>query len=82
MDNYIKGKIIGEGTFGVVYEGWIKEPTGEKGRRVAMKRMNLGENRATEGIRFNDLREVECLRELKHDNIVDVSYIDILYNFC
>lgn len=80
MDKYIKGNILGEGTFGVVYDGWIKTPEGTKGERVAMKKMNLGDQRSTEGIRFNDLREAECLRELKHENIVEVRSNLSIYN--
>lgn len=72
MHKYIKGKLLGEGTFGSVWEGWIKNENNEKGEKVAMKKLNVGDSRSTEGFRFNDLREVKYLIELDHPNVVKV----------
>lgn len=69
---YTRDKKVGEGTFAVVYSG-IEIKTG---RRIAIKKIKAGQ--FTDGIDLSALREIKCLRELKHQNIIDL--IDVYSN--
>ncbi|KAK9814600.1 hypothetical protein WJX72_008473 [[Myrmecia] bisecta] len=64
MDKYIKGEVLGEGTFGVVFKATHKET----GQVVAIKKIRLGN--AKEGIHVTALREIKLLKELRAPNIV------------
>ncbi|GAX76672.1 hypothetical protein CEUSTIGMA_g4118.t1 [Chlamydomonas eustigma] len=67
MENYVKGAVLGTGTFGEVYKATHKQ-TGEV---VAVKKIRVVD--AKEGINVTALREIKILRELKGcPNIVNL----------
>jgi len=66
MDDYRVIKALGQGTWGVVH---MAEQKGT-GRKVAIKKIKS--ERAEEGINFTAVREIKLLRELKHDNIIEL----------
>ena len=72
--NWVKGKILGKGTFGTVYEG-LDNNTGKK---VAIKNIQLT-NSLTQNIQIiKDIKsEVRLHRKLKHPNIVQYITTDI-----
>lgn len=71
MENYQKiekpGSNLGEGTYGVVYKAIDKR----NNEVVALKRIRLEVE--DEGIPSTALREISLLRELEHDNIVQLK---------
>ncbi|TVU32349.1 hypothetical protein EJB05_24074, partial [Eragrostis curvula] len=78
--SFSKRNVIGEGAFGVIYEGQLPNdhPLGDglPGRKVAVKRLKLSSlpnNRI-----LNDFtREVEVMSKLRHDNLVRLlAYCD------
>ncbi|TPX39085.1 hypothetical protein SeLEV6574_g07430 [Synchytrium endobioticum] len=66
MESYEKIGTIGEGTYGVV----MKCRNRESGQVVAIKKFKESEDDAQ--IRKTALREVRMLKQLKHDNIVNL----------
>eukprot|EP00992_Anisonema_acinus_P012831 TRINITY_DN8380_c0_g1_i1.p1 TRINITY_DN8380_c0_g1~~TRINITY_DN8380_c0_g1_i1.p1 ORF type:complete len:666 (-),score=147.70 TRINITY_DN8380_c0_g1_i1:157-2154(-) len=66
MENYESLGTIGEGTYGVV----IKARHKETGQIVAIKKFK--ESDEDEQVRKTALREVRILKQLKHDNIVNL----------
>jgi serine/threonine protein kinase len=66
LDNYTRGHVLGEGTFGKVYSAECRRT----GRTVAMKLIKLsGED---EGIPPTALREITLLQDMRgHGNIVE-----------
>ncbi|GMH42011.1 hypothetical protein BSKO_09930 [Bryopsis sp. KO-2023] len=66
MENYEKGPVLGEGTFGKVVKAIHKET----GKVVAIKKVRTGDNR--EGINMTALREIKLQRELKSDKVVEL----------
>ncbi|KAL7333728.1 ATP binding [Mucor circinelloides] len=88
-DTWMKGSLIGRGTFGDVYLG-LNPISGEL---MAVKQVELPvENSATEERKKSMVkalhREIELLRELEHDNIVqylgskeDESYFSIFLEY-
>jgi cyclin-dependent kinase 7 len=73
MEAYEKLGKLGEGAWGVVVEA-VQKSTG---RRVAIKRVRMGKFR--EGVNFTALREVKVLQELRHENIVELLDVFMLY---
>ncbi|KAG0198157.1 Cyclin-dependent kinase 3 [Mortierella sp. GBA30] len=71
-DKYQKMEKIGEGTYGVVYKATEKET----GRTVALKKIRL-ENE-DEGVPSTAIREISLLKELRHDNVVQL--LDIVHD--
>lgn len=83
----IKDRKVGEGTYAVVYQGlplrlslfvWGHStsllPAGREalvGRKVAIKKIKVGQFK--DGLDMSAIREVRYLRELKHQNIIEVS---------
>lgn len=65
-DGYIRGRKLGEGTWGIVYEATRKVD----GMKVAIKRMKGRD--AHYGIDFTAIREVKVLKEIKGPNVVDL----------
>eukprot|EP01125_Pyxidicula_operculata_P006953 TRINITY_DN2375_c0_g1_i1.p1 TRINITY_DN2375_c0_g1~~TRINITY_DN2375_c0_g1_i1.p1 ORF type:complete len:509 (+),score=183.25 TRINITY_DN2375_c0_g1_i1:3-1529(+) len=69
LHDYIKGRKVGEGTYGVVYEGF-----NQKNERVALKMIKTNKaDEETWGIHFTALREIRILTELKSDYVVDLK---------
>ena len=66
MENYENLGTIGEGTYGVVLKCRHKET----GQIVAIKKFK--ESDEDEQVRKTALREVRILKQLKHDNIVNL----------
>ena len=65
-DKYIRGRNLGEGTWGIVYEATRKVD----GLKVAIKRMK-GKD-AHYGIDFTAIREVKALKEIKGPNVINL----------
>jgi cyclin-dependent kinase 7 len=69
-NKYLKEKKIGEGTYAKVYRG-IERSTG---RIVAIKKIKLVQTGiGSQGIELSAVREVKCLRELRHPNVIEVG---------
>ena len=67
--DYEKLEKLGEGTFGVVH----KARHVETGEVVALKKMRLeGED---DGVPATALREISILREMKHQNIIELQHV-------
>ena len=67
--DYEKLEKMGEGTFGVVH----KARHVETGEVVALKKMRLeGED---DGVPATALREISILREMKHQNIIELQHV-------
>ena len=66
MENYENLGTIGEGTYGVV----IKARHKETGQIVAIKKFKESED--DEQVRKTSLREVRVLKQLRHDNIINL----------
>lgn len=63
---YSRDKKVGEGTFAVVYSGTELK----SGKKIAIKMIKAGQ--FIDGIDLSALREIKCLQELKHKNIIDL----------
>eukprot|EP01132_Coremiostelium_polycephalum_P001220 gene1220-1540_t len=71
MEKYVKESLVGEGTYGVVKKGYIKET----GQKVAIKKIRkiLPNNvSVNDGVSFSAIREIKMLQELKHKHIVEL----------
>ena len=69
-NKYIRGRVLGEGTWGVVFEAKRKSDD----VRLAVKRIKHKDPK--EGLVFTALREIKFLKELQHNNIVEVTYVN------
>ncbi|KAF9531727.1 kinase-like domain-containing protein [Crepidotus variabilis] len=73
---WVKDKKVGEGTYAVVYQGReaVREPSAPRdaatGRRVAIKKIKVGQFK--DGLDMSAIREVKYLRELKHQNVIEL----------
>lgn len=63
---YVKQQKLGEGTYAVVYSGRQVSTN----RRVAIKKIKLGQFK--EGLDMSAIREVKFLRELHHENVIQL----------
>ncbi|KAF9108217.1 Cyclin-dependent kinase catalytic subunit [Mortierella sp. AM989] len=72
MEGYQKLEKIGEGTYGIVYKATQKIT----GKTVALKKIRL-ENE-DEGVPSTAIREISLLKELKHENVVQL--LDIIHD--
>lgn len=70
--SYIKGKVLGEGTWGIVYEATRKTDN----LAVAIKRIKSRPGDRS-GVNFSGLREIKYLKELRHKNIIQVSHLPL-----
>ena len=86
-----KDQKVGEGTYAVVYKGKASQVflitsctlfetpllgrEAATGRKVAIKKIKVGQFK--DGLDMSAIREVKYLRELKHQNVIEVS---LLYN--
>lgn len=66
MDNYQVGKVLGEGTFGIVYLATQKDTN----RTVAIKQFKKGKFK--DGVNFTALREIKLQSELHHENVTEL----------
>nr|CCA24428.1 cyclindependent kinase putative [Albugo laibachii Nc14] len=66
MERYQLGKVLGEGTFGIVHAATQKSTS----RQVAIKQFKRGKFK--DGVDFTALREVKLQAELKHPNVVEL----------
>eukprot|EP00951_Prasinocladus_malaysianus_P009908 scaffold72349_cov36-Prasinocladus_malaysianus.AAC.1 len=69
-DVYVREKQIGEGTYGQVYLARDKR-TGEK---VALKKIRL-DNEKGEGFPVTAIREILILKDIAHENIINLKEI-------
>lgn len=68
MDRYVKGRVIGAGTYAKVYEAVDRET----GNLVALKQIILNEK---EGMPSTALREISILKNLSHKNIIELLQV-------
>jgi cyclin-dependent kinase 7 len=64
MERYVKGRTLGEGTFGVVHEARVRATDA----RVAIKKIRLG--KLKEGVNFTAIREIKLLQEIEHEHVI------------
>ena len=64
LGKYTRGKSIGKGTYGIVYEG----NDTVSGRKVAIKKYKV--QFLSEGLPVAAIREIALLKRLDHPNIV------------
>lgn len=69
---YKKIDKIGEGTYGVVYKALCRST----GRTVALKKIRL--EAEDEGVPSTAIREISVLKELHHENIVNL--LEVVHN--
>jgi cyclin-dependent kinase 7 len=67
--DYEKAQTLGEGTYGVVFRARRSD-----GVAVAVKRLkpHTRVRVSNEGLNLTALREIKYLRELRHENIIEV----------
>lgn len=74
---FAKGKLLGEGTWGLVFEAERKID----GMKVAIKRIKPNDAKnAHLGLNFTALREIKFLKEMKSKYIVEVSHISFPFS--
>ncbi len=78
----MKDQKVGEGTYAVVYRGLLSPfhalhiltilqgREASTGRKVAIKKIKVGQFK--DGLDMSAVREVKYLRELKHQNVIEV----------
>mmetsp|Transcript_3755 Transcript_3755/g.5603 ORF Transcript_3755/g.5603 Transcript_3755/m.5603 type:complete len:309 (-) Transcript_3755:84-1010(-) len=84
MERYTIKRALGQGTWGVVHMAEQKAT----GRMVAIKKIKS--ERKEEGINFTAVREIKLLRELKHENIIELVdcftsddlAVNLVYELC
>lgn len=64
---YAKDKKLGEGTYAIVYKGWLKS---DPSKLVAIKKIKINEEYKKDGIAMDAIREIKFLQELSHPNII------------
>ncbi|KAL3110123.1 hypothetical protein niasHT_015726 [Heterodera trifolii] len=64
VNEFDKIRQLGEGTYGVVYEGRDKK----SGQTVALKQIRL--NLKKEGVSVSVMREIQSLMDIEHENVV------------
>lgn len=63
---YIKDKKLGEGTYAVVFSGYIAQTSPPV--TIAIKKIKV--SAASEGLSMDAIREVKFLNELRHENVI------------
>ncbi|KXN86568.1 Serine/threonine-protein kinase crk1 [Leucoagaricus sp. SymC.cos] len=66
QQRWIKDRKVGEGTYAVVYQG--RDSVSK--RKVAIKKIKVGQFK--DGLDMSAIREVKYLRELKHQNVIEL----------
>mmetsp|Transcript_18371 Transcript_18371/g.16028 ORF Transcript_18371/g.16028 Transcript_18371/m.16028 type:complete len:139 (+) Transcript_18371:75-491(+) len=69
LDRYQKTDKVGEGTYGVVYKGKDKQTD----EIIALKKIRLEHD--DEGVPSTAIREISLLKEVQHQNIVDLKEV-------
>jgi cyclin-dependent kinase 7 len=64
---YVKGKKLGEGTYAVVYQGYLRS---SPSTLVAIKKFKVQPSQQREGLNVDTVREIKYLQELSHPSIV------------
>jgi cyclin-dependent kinase 7 len=68
-EKYEKRRKVGEGTYAVVYDGFLRPcPEHPNGLRVAIKKVKMG-NRDC-GFDISAIREIKYLQEIRHVNVI------------
>ena len=67
IQEYVKIEKVGEGTYGVVFKGRHKK----RGEIVVMKKVKYQYH--DDGIPSSTVREISLLRDLRHENIVELK---------
>ncbi|KAE9971528.1 hypothetical protein EG328_005535 [Venturia inaequalis] len=70
-NKYVKGKKLGEGTYAIVYKGHLRDNPKEF---VAIKKIKVNAD-YKDGLAMDAIREVKCLQELSHPNIIALKTI-------
>ena len=65
-EKYVKDKKLGEGTYAIVYLGFLKA---EPSSKVAIKKIKVN-TEYRDGLSMDAIREVKYLQELSHPNII------------
>ncbi|EJK59436.1 hypothetical protein THAOC_20347 [Thalassiosira oceanica] len=68
LDGYARTDLIGQGAYGTVYRGTQRSTN----RTVAIKRIPYADSTPEGGVPCNVIREISLLRELTHDNVVQL----------
>jgi cyclin-dependent kinase 7 len=61
------GKKLGEGTYAIVYQGYLRS---DPRRIVAIKKFKIDPNQQKEGLNVDTIREIKYLQEISHPSIV------------
>lgn len=64
---YEKGKKLGEGTYAIVYKGFLRS---DPSKQVAIKKIKINEEYKKDGIAMDAIREIKFLQELSHPNVI------------
>mmetsp|Transcript_3738 Transcript_3738/g.7248 ORF Transcript_3738/g.7248 Transcript_3738/m.7248 type:complete len:350 (-) Transcript_3738:658-1707(-) len=68
LDGYARTDLIGQGAYGTVYRGTQRSTN----RTVAIKRIPYADSTPEGGVPCNVIREISLLRELTHNNVVQL----------
>jgi cyclin-dependent kinase 7 len=72
-EDYTKDRKVGEGTYATVFVG-IQKSTG---RKIAIKKIKISQERRNDGLDLSAIREVKVLQELHHPNVIEL--IDVYH---
>lgn len=74
MKRYTKISVLGKGTYGEVIKAYLNDEDSDDGsskRLVAIKKLYI-KDQEKNGIDITAIRDIKFLRELKHENIIEV----------
>ncbi|KAG9011926.1 serine/threonine protein kinase, CMGC, CDC2/CDK sub [Tulasnella sp. 427] len=72
IDKYTRGKKLGEGTFGQVFEATHKETRAV----VALKKILM--HNESQGLPITAVREIKLLKKMKHPNVIEL--VDLVFS--
>ncbi|KAG8940445.1 serine/threonine protein kinase, CMGC, CDC2/CDK sub, partial [Tulasnella sp. 408] len=72
IDKYVRGKKLGEGTFGQVFEATHKETKAV----VALKKILM--HNESQGLPITAVREIKLLKKFKHPNVIEL--VDLVFS--
>jgi serine/threonine protein kinase len=70
LDDLIKGKKLGEGTYGIVHA--VTTPSGES---FALKKLRMMGRYSPEGVCLESVNEVKFLQQLSHPGIIRLEKV-------